>query len=116
MTHRSKWPLLAALAAAVALGMAIYIYLVPLTGATGKPAPVLVGAGALAVTLGALLLFFLQTGGFARVLMFLCVLGAVLTALAGWFLLSVTIVIAMILAAVAVLIHSMIRKTESPLA
>lgn len=91
-------------AAVIACGMAFWLYSQPLTGVNGSVGALLTLIGAASVLLAGLILILASVTGAVRiVLLVLLSLAALLTGLAGWFLLSPTIAIAMAVALLAAL-------------
>lgn len=96
---------LALLASLIAAALAAWALLVPETGVTGTVGAGLALGGAAAVALGALLLMAPRLGtGLRRLLLLLAALGAVLTAVAGWFLMQWGVAGAMLVALLALIL------------
>ncbi|WP_373354754.1 hypothetical protein [Pseudoroseicyclus sp. CXY001] len=85
--------------ALVALALSIWVYVTPLTGATGAPAPLLTGFGSLAILVATFLLLPRTHGGFRVLLIVLTALALFLTAFAGAMMLHPEISVAMAVAA-----------------
>ena len=78
--------------------VALWGYFMPLTGITSSIGALLAALGGLALVLGAVLLAGLDRGWLRGVVIALVLIAAVLTAVAGWFLLHLTVVVAALVA------------------
>lgn len=90
--------------AAGAFVISLRLYLGPLTGVEGTPGPLLAALGSGAVALLLLYVAVFPYGAGQGPASVLALLAALLTAIAGWFLLSWPIVIAMILAILCLMV------------
>ena len=106
---------LAALAAFAGAVMAALAFLTPDSGVDGTPGAGLALAGAAAVAVGALVAMAPGVrGGWRGLLVALLLLGAVLTALAAWFLMRPAFAVAMAAAALLVLVAPFVRSRRRP--
>ncbi len=102
---------LAAVPALAGAGLGAWAYLVEETGVTGTPGALLALVGAVAVALGALLAAVpALRGGLLTLLEVLVVVGALLTALAAYFLMQFLMCGAMLLAAAVALGAAVARR------
>ncbi len=99
--------LLLAIGGLVVLAVALYGYFMPLTGINETAGALLAALGGGALVLGAILMAGIDQGGLRVALIVLVVVAAILTGLAGWFLLHLSIVAAALVALLGVLIAAL---------
>ncbi|MFS4437389.1 hypothetical protein ACMA5I_04150 [Paracoccaceae bacterium GXU_MW_L88] len=110
--RKSNWMLLVVLGGLVACGLALWLYFTPLSGMTGTSGAALTAFGGGAVAFGGAVLNFTPIGGFEKFMALLTGLGIIGTGVAGHFLLSMGIVIAMVFALVGLVAHLASPKLE----
>lgn len=110
MTLDKLLSLAGAAAAILACALAIWLFATPLTGVTGTPGPILAATGAGAAALAGLILAVLGRGWLRFTLVVLTGLALILTAIAGWFLDSLLLVVLIVLA--ALLLFSAVRHAR----
>lgn len=100
------------LTALCGLGIALYLYLTPLTGINGTTGAQLVVAATALMSAAGLVLVFRPWGIFSEILRYLCLLGAVCTLAASWFLHAYWLMGLMALATILILFDFLAEKGE----
>lgn len=100
-------------AGGVAAFLAIQGYLTPLSGIDGEPAPLLTAFGGVSLLLAGVLLWRMRSGLLRGLLVMAALLAAVGTALAGFFMLQQTIMIAALVAGLGVLLVMLAGSREA---
>lgn len=103
---REVWPeVVLMLAAAIGLFAAMHAYFDRSSGIQGEPGTLLVIIACALILFGLAVTAATDAGTVRRVFQWLIIVGAVLTALAAWFLMSWVLMVAMIVAAVAQIVR-----------
>lgn len=108
--HKHAGAVTLILASLVGFGIALYFYLMPLTGVNGTAGALLVVVSSLLMVIAGLVLYRVPSGTFALLVRVLTVLGTVGTLAAAWFLHEFWLMAAMAIALLGVIIDSVSAK------